>query len=125
MTRAYDKDLRMAARKIAERLGMTNILREGVYINAGGPSYETIAELRMLKACGVDAVGMSTVHEVITAKHCDLIVFSFSLITNKCLLDYDSNLEPCHEEVIDTGKNREEQLKAFVTEMVKHIGQTG
>lgn len=125
MSRAYDKPLLKEARKIAERLGMSDIIREGVYTSVGGPNFETVAELRMLKICGVDAVGMSTVHEVITARHCDLTVFAFSLITNKCVVDYDSHLEACHEEVIDTGKKRESQLKVFVTEMVKHIGQTG
>lgn len=52
-------------------------IHEGVYTCLGGPNYETVAELKMLKTLGVDAVGMSTVHEVITARHCDLTVFAF------------------------------------------------
>jgi len=57
MNKAYDATLRSDARVIAEELGMTDIVHEGIYTCLGGPNYETIAELRMLKYNGVDAVG--------------------------------------------------------------------
>jgi len=65
----YCPDLRNAGRQVALDLGFD--LKEGVYVQLGGPSFETPAELRMLRALGVDAVGMSVVHEAITARHCE------------------------------------------------------
>lgn len=72
---------------------------------------------------GVDTVGMSTVHEVITAVHCGLKVFAFSLVTNVAIMDYDDDREPNHEEVIAAAKNREESLKALVSKVVEYIGR--
>lgn len=121
MNQAYDKELIQKALKIGEDLGIQDILHEGVYSCVGGPNFETVAELRMLKTCGVDAIGMSTVHEVIVAKHCDLKVFGFSLITNEGVLDYETHVEPNHQEVMAAGKSREELLQKFVAEMIKEI----
>jgi len=67
---AYSPDLRELGRQVAADVGMD--LKEGVYVQLGGPSFETPAELRALKVLGVDAVGMSVAHEVITARHCEL-----------------------------------------------------
>jgi purine-nucleoside phosphorylase len=64
MNKAYNADLLEAAKNIAKDMGIENTIHEGVYTCLGGPNYETVAELRMLKILGVDAVGMSTVHEV-------------------------------------------------------------
>lgn len=64
MNKAYDIDLKHRALKIARDLGIEHLVHEGVYTCLGGPNYETVAELRMLKILGVDCVGMSTVHEV-------------------------------------------------------------
>lgn len=64
---------------------------------------------------------MSTVAEVITAHHCGMAVFAFSLISNKCVLDYESLEETNHEEVIGVGKMREPLLKNFVTRLVVRI----
>lgn len=77
MNQAYDAKLIALAKQVGKELGMEKNLHEGVYTCLGGPNYETVAELRMLKILGVDAVGMSTVHEVVTARHCDLTVFAF------------------------------------------------
>ncbi|XP_072156148.1 purine nucleoside phosphorylase isoform X2 [Bemisia tabaci] len=121
MNRAYNASLRKAAHKIAKEMGIDKFVREGVYAVLGGPNFETIAELRMLRVCGVDAVGMSTVHEVLTAQHCDMKVFAFSLITNKCVMDYESMAEANHEENIDTGLMREGVIKKLVTKVVGHI----
>lgn len=70
-------------------------------------------------------MGMSTVHEVITANHCDMQVFAFSLITNECVVQYETKTEPSHEEVIDVGKQREGLLKQLITELLKQVFQTG
>lgn len=98
-----------------------NQVHEGVYTCLGGPNYETVAELRMWKILGIDAVGMSTVHEVITAKHCDLRVFTFSLITNKCLTSYENAEEANHLEVMEVGSKRSEVLQEFVSRLVDYI----
>lgn len=77
MNKAYDSDLIKLAKQTGTELGIENNIHEGVYTCLGGPNYETVAELKMLRILGVDAVGMSTVHEVVTARHCDLTVFAF------------------------------------------------
>lgn len=122
MNEAYDKELRNQAKIIAKRIGIENDLHEGVYACLGGPNYETIAEMKMLKLIGVDSVGMSTVHEVITAVHCGLKVFGFSLITNIGVMDYDDDRKPNHDEVLAAAKMREESLQKFVTAMVEFMG---
>ena len=80
MTAAYDLELRAIARAVAVRLGQD--LHEGIYVGLQGPSYETPAEVRMLAQLGGDAVGMSTVSEVIAARHMGLRVLGLSCITN-------------------------------------------
>lgn len=123
MNRAYDPELIKIAENLANDMGIKDETHTGVYICLGGPSYETVSELRMWRMLGVDAVGMSTVHEVITARHCDLKVFAFSLITNKCITDYDSNGEANHAEVISAGAKRQDVLATFVTRMVEKINE--
>jgi purine-nucleoside phosphorylase len=80
MSRVYDRDLASIAREEAIRSGL--LLREGVYVGILGPSLETPAETRFLRMIGADAVGMSTVHEVIAAVHCGLRIMVFVAITN-------------------------------------------
>lgn len=123
MNRAYCTDLIEKAKKIGEDLGIGHHIREGVYTCLGGPNFETVAELKMLHMLGVDAVGMSTVHEVITARHCDMTVFAFSLITNSCITEYDSHEHANHEEVMDVGKMRQEMLGKYVAEIVYAFNQ--
>lgn len=121
MNNAYDRHLVKQAKIIAKELSLENNIHEGIYTCLGGPNFETIAELRMLKMLGADSVGMSTVHEVITAAHCNLKVFAFSLITNECIINYEDEGNPNHEEVIDVGKIRENVLKSFVKKIVEYI----
>lgn len=121
MNQAYNRDILEIAHKVAKDLKIGDKMHDGVYTCLGGPNFETVAELGMLKLLGADAVGMSTVHEVITATHCDMTVFAFSLITNACVVEYDNQYEPSHEDVIDVGKQREAVLKQFVTEMVIRV----
>jgi purine-nucleoside phosphorylase len=100
LTDAYDPVLRGAAKAAGTRTDIA--LREGVYIMLSGPSYETRAEMRMLRSLGGDAVGMSTAHEVIVARHADRRVVAFSVITN--LATADTEAGATHEEVIEMGR---------------------
>jgi len=100
MSQAYDREFAQIARKVAEDEKI--LLREGVYIGLAGPSFETPADLRFLKAIGVDAVGMSTVPEVTVARHGGLRVLGISGISNKANLD--GNTITTHEEVLEAGK---------------------
>ena len=85
MTCAYDLDLISRAEAIADDLGYN--LRKGVYFASSGPTYETPAEMRFFRLIGADAVGMSTIPEVIVARQCGIRVFGMSVITNKSNFD--------------------------------------
>jgi purine-nucleoside phosphorylase len=100
MSQSYDKDFMNTARKIAKDAGIP--LREGVYICLSGPSFETPADLRFLRTIGADAVGMSTVPEVIVARHGNMRVLGISGISNKANLD--GSTVTTHEEVLLAGK---------------------
>ncbi len=100
MSQPYDKDLIELAKKVAKDLGIT--LYEGIYVCLAGPTFETPADLRFLLNAGVDAVGMSTVPEVIVANHGGQRVLGISGITNSSNLYGEA--ETTHEEVIETGK---------------------
>jgi purine-nucleoside phosphorylase len=98
MTAAYDPKLRELARATAARMGVT--VQEGVYVAMPGPTYETPAEVRMLQGLGADATGMSTVPEVVVARHMGARVLGISCITNKA-----AGLSPntlSHDEVTET-----------------------
>ncbi|XP_043953246.1 purine nucleoside phosphorylase 5a [Gambusia affinis] len=122
MSDAYNRDLQQLAMEVGQELGYGDFLKEGVYCVLAGPSFETIAECRMLHMLGVDAVGMSTVHEVIVARHCGMRVVALSLITNLAVMDYDSEEKANHEEVLQTGKQRAEQMERLVSSLVNRIG---
>lgn len=100
MSRAYDASLCALARRVAAERGIP--LREGVYAGLSGPSFETPAELRFLRLAGADAVGMSTVAEVIVARHGGMRVLGFSGISNKANLD--GSTVTTHEEVLAAGQ---------------------
>ncbi len=100
MSRAYDAALQDMARGVAKREGI--VLREGVYAGLSGPSFESPADLRFLRLAGADAVGMSTVPEVIVARHGNMRVLGLSGISNKANLD--GSTVTTHEEVIEAGK---------------------
>ena len=115
MTYAYTPALRKAALDAAARLGVP--LRRGVYLACSGPSFETPAEIRAFRTLGADAVGMSTVPEVIAASHCGLQVLAFSLITNMAAGVLDQPLT--EEEVIEIGAKKGAQLQALILEILR------
>jgi len=100
MSRVYDRALCDLARRAAQEQGVS--LREGVYVGLSGPSFETPADLRFLRAAGADAVGMSTVSEATVARHGGRRVLGLSGISNKANLD--GSTITTHEEVIEAGK---------------------
>ena len=117
MTDAWDADLRRMAREAARRARIE--LREGVYIMLSGPNYETRAEMRMLRVIGGDAVGMSTVPEVLVGRHAGARVLGFSLVTNKATEDVDH--EVTHEEVLAMGKVGAARLVAILRELLPEL----
>ncbi|MBN2115020.1 MAG: purine-nucleoside phosphorylase [Anaerolineales bacterium] len=100
MSQAYDPKLMKTAHRVAVTENLQ--LREGVYCALSGPSFEGPADLRFLRLAGADAVGMSTVPEVIVARHGGMRVLGFSGISNKANLD--GSTTTTHEEVIEAGK---------------------
>jgi purine-nucleoside phosphorylase len=117
MSGPYDPDLRALARAAALELGI--VLREGVYVAVAGPSLETRAEYRMLRAIGADVVGMSTVAEVIVAVHAGMRVIGISIITDQCLPDA---LEPADiGRIIETANRAEPHLARLVTSVVERL----
>lgn len=114
MTYTYTPALRQAVQEAAQSLGLT--LQKGVYLGCTGPSYETPAEIRAFRTLGADAVGMSTVPEVIAASHCGLQVLAFSLITNMAAGILDQPLT--EEEVIEIGNRRGSDLQRLITRIV-------
>ncbi|XP_013784241.1 purine nucleoside phosphorylase-like, partial [Limulus polyphemus] len=122
MSDAYDLRLRQLVRTIAKKLDLDKYLKEGVYCMIGGPSYETVSEIQLLKLLGADAVGMSTAHEVIAARHCAIRVIGISLITNSCVMKHDSEEMPAnHEEVMEVGNLHKKDLEKLVTEIIMNI----
>ncbi len=117
MSRAYDPELRRIAREEALRLGFT--LREGVYVAVPGPNLETAAEYRMLRGIGADLVGMSTVPEVIVARHTGMRVLALSIVTDSCLPDA---LQPADiETIIRTAENAEPRLTDLVRAVLPRL----
>lgn len=110
MSQAYDRELTSLARRVAKENLLT--LREGVYTGLSGPSFETPADLRFLRAAGADAVGMSTVPEVTIARHGGTRVLGFSGISNKANLD--GNTLTSHEEVLEAGKILTPKLEILI-----------
>lgn len=117
MSQAYDKELSMSARKVAAEHKIT--LREGVYCGLSGPSFESPADLRFLRLAGTDAVGMSTVPEVIVARHGGLRVLGLSGISNKANLD--GSTVTTHQEVIEAGKIITPKMETIIRGVLKTI----
>lgn len=117
MSYAYTPALRELAKKIAAEQDVT--LHEGVYLACSGPSYETPAEIRAFRLLGADAVGMSTVPEVIAASHCGLPVLAISLITNMAAGVLDVKLT--EEEVLQIGAERADALQKLIKSILAEL----
>lgn len=117
MTRAYDPGVASAARRAAEDTGVS--LKEGVYAAMLGPSYETPAEVRMLRTLGADAVGMSTVPEVIALRHRDVRVGAVSCITNLAAGISGALLD--HKEVEETASRTRERFTRLLGRWVELV----
>jgi purine-nucleoside phosphorylase len=117
MTTAYTPELRELARKSAVSLGIK--LYEGVYLGYFGPSFETPAEIRMFRAFGATAVGMSTVPEVIAARHSGLQILAVSCITNLAAGILDKAISS--DEVEDIAEVAGEKFAALLTEVIRRL----
>ena len=117
MSEAYDSGLRAIAREVALALGVT--LREGVYAAVQGPNLETRAEYRFLRMAGADVVGMSTVPEVIVARHGGMRVLGLSIITDQCLPD--ALASATIEEIIKVARAAEPKLAAVVRGVLERL----
>lgn len=117
MSRSYDLDLAATARKVASEKNIA--IREGVYCGLSGPSFETPADLRFLRMAGADAVGMSTVPEVIVARHGGMRVLGFSGISNKANLD--GSTITTHEEVIEAGKVITPKIETIIRGVLRSL----
>ena len=117
MIEPYDPEMRKALQKIAEKRSI--ILQKGVYASVFGPQLETKAEYRMLKTLGADAVGMSTVPEVIVANHLRLPVLAVSVLTDECDPD---NLKPVHiNKIIEIAGTTEPKMIQLFKELIKEL----
>jgi purine-nucleoside phosphorylase len=117
MSQAYDPTLMEIARKVAVEEKIK--LEEGVYISLAGPSFETPADLRFLRIIGADAVGMSTVPEVITARHGGRRVLGISGISNKANLDGETITT--HEEVLEAGQILAPKLTTLIRGVLRRL----
>jgi purine-nucleoside phosphorylase len=119
MTHSYAKEFRAIAREEAAKLGLT--LHEGVYAALLGPSYETPAEINYLRTIGADLVGMSTVAEVIAARHMGMKVLAISCVTNMAAGILDQPLS--HQEVLETGERVKTSFEALLRAVLPRIAE--
>lgn len=117
MSEPYSKALIASAKTIGARLGYN--LKEGVYTGVTGPTFETRAEYKLIKAVGGDAVGMSTVQETIVAVHAGMQVFAVSVITDLGIREDDNVIT--HEEVLAAAKEAEPRLTRLFREMIEQL----
>jgi purine-nucleoside phosphorylase len=117
MSGAYSKTFRDLAQKEAAKQGIA--LPEGVYLAVLGPSYETPAEIRAFRTLGADLVGMSTVHEVLIARHMGLQVLGLSLVTNMAAGVLDQAIN--HEEVMEFGQKAEARFTSLLLALIPQI----
>src|SRR5437016_5280590 len=117
MTEAYDSNFRAMALEEGRRLGIN--ICDGVYVAVPGPSYETPAEIRFLRTIGADVVGMSTVPEVIVARHCRMKILAISCVTNMAagVLNQPIN----HAEVLETGERVRTSFVALLKALIPRM----
>lgn len=115
MSEPYSRKMISKAKEIAVSLSID--VKDGIYLGLQGPTFETLSEYRMVKILGADCVGMSTVPEVIVARHIDMEVFGISIITD---MGNEENIEAVsHEEVLAAARAAEPHLRALVKELIE------
>ena len=119
MTRPYDKELRRRAFEIAARMCIG--LKSGVYFASTGPAYETPAEYKYYRLIGADAVGMSTIPEVIVARHSDIPVFGMSVITNEAHDDYADDFVNDGDDVVKAADAAADRMTAIFTKIIERL----
>ena len=119
MTRPYDLELRRRAFEIAESKGIA--LKQGVYFAGTGPSYETPAEYKYFRLIGADAVGMSTIPEVIVARQSDIPVFGMSVITNEAHDDYAEDYVNDADDVVEAADAAADKMTILFTELISTL----
>ena len=119
MTRPYDLKLIAKAEEIGARLGIS--LHKGVYYGGPGPTYETPSAYKYIRTIGGDATGMSTIPEVIVARHSDIPVFGMSVITNEAHDDYSEDYENNGDDVVKAADAAADRMCAIFTELIKSL----
>lgn len=114
MSEAYSKKMIEIAKDLAQKLNIE--VQEGIYLGLQGPTFETLAEYKMVKNMGADCVGMSTVPEVIVARHMAMETFGLSVITD---MGDEENIETIsHDEVLEAAKNAEPKVRLLIKELI-------
>lgn len=114
MSEAYSKKMIAKAKELAQKLNIE--VKDGVYLGLQGPTFETLAEYKMVKNIGADCVGMSTVPEVIVARHMEMETFGLSVITD--MGDEDSIETISHKEVLEAAKKAEPKVRMLIKELI-------
>jgi purine-nucleoside phosphorylase len=117
MTEVYSREYRRIAKDAAAEIGLD--VREGVYLALQGPNYETPAEIRMMRALGADAVGMSTVPEAIVAKQMGMTTLGVSLITNAAAGIETGPIN--HAEVMEMGQRVSKEFSELLTRVIARL----
>src|SRR5690606_21717859 len=114
MSEPFSKKMMLKAKEIAKYLNIE--VQDGIYLGLQGPTFETLAEYKMVKILGADCVGMSTVPEVIVARHMDLETFGISVITD--MGDEESIETITHAEVLEAARNAEPHVRNLIKELI-------
>lgn len=114
MSEPYSKKMIVKAKELAQNLNIT--VQDGIYLGLQGPTFETLAEYKMVKNLGADCVGMSTVPEVIVARHMDMECFGLSVITD---MGNEENIETVsHDEVLEAAQKAEPKVRSLIKELI-------
>lgn len=118
----YDRDLRQLLMAAARDQKIEDHVCEGVYCHNGGPCYRTVTEIRFMRDClKADIVGMSTAYEAIAASHCGIRVAALSLVSGKCVAEYDSQESVDHKSVIQATGQRVADIKKMIGYFVSNL----
>lgn len=119
LTCAYDLELQSIAHCVATEMGLS--LKDGVYLGSTGPSYETPAEVRFYKAVGADLLGMSTVPEVIVARHCGMRVFGMSVVTNLSNTTNEAKILNDGDDVVEQANNAAKEMSELFSGIIQKL----